>query len=185
MTWDSVAATVLSRHMDMAQGTRLTFRPGVSTEAICEAIHAVDLPLDRTDQNLARYAMIEVIMNAVRASVAVGGGREVSARVWADDRDVRIVVEDSAGGFDMKALPYDFGGDPQEVDTDSDAFQVFRRRCHDERFGLGLLMVRRAVKDFRLAFVDDAGRETSWRGEGTVAGTRVHLGFKRSSPCQK
>ena len=123
-----------------AQRTRLTFPADTSATAVCEAVQSVDLPLDREEQNLARYALIEVVTNAVRAASEAGADGAVSARILADEDQVRIVVEDGAGGFDVKCLPYDYGADPDGIDVTDAAFDEYREKFDDQRLegeGLG------------------------------------------------
>ena len=161
--------------------TRLTFQPEVTPCAVCEAVQSLVLPLDQTSLHLARYALIEVVMNAVRASAERDAEGPVVAEVWFDPGKVHMMVADEAGGFDLGDLPYDFSADPYSVDPTAKEFAEYRVRYEYTRFGLGLLMVRRAVEGFRLAFVDRSGQEAPWRGVGSVAGTRISFALERKA----
>jgi len=154
-----------------AQRTRFSFEADVSSTSICDCVHALDLPLDSTSRNLTRYALIELLMNAVRASAETGAADPVIAEIRRDREGVRATVTDSAGGFDLGCLPYDFSSDPETVDISSSAFEAYRKKHDNKRFGLGLLMVRRAVDWFELFFVDASGEPAPWRGKGSVQGT--------------
>ena len=120
----------------------------------------------------------ELIANAVRASGERGAAEPVAVDVACDGDRVRFRVSDSAGGFDPRRLPYDIFHPDSEIDPTSEAFERYREEHDESRFGLGLLLARRAVEEFRLRFVDHEGNETSWRDDGSVRGTVVSFSMK-------
>jgi len=159
---------------------RLAFEPGVSSAQICERIQSLALPLDDGALNLARYALTELVINAARASAERGATAPVTAWARCEAKKVHLCVEDSGGGFDVGALPYDFSENPNLVDPESDAMCNYREANRFLRFGLGLLMIRRAVDDFHLAFLDREGREVPWTCDGSIRGTRVAFSVRRT-----
>jgi anti-sigma regulatory factor (Ser/Thr protein kinase) len=163
----------------VVERTRLVFGPGTSPSAICKGVQALDLRLPHNLKFAVQYAIEETATNAVRASAEKLVSEPVIVEMLDDGRSIRVTVQDAAGGFDVKALPYDFAANAEEVDVNSEAFERHRAKYGERRFGLGLLTARSMVKDFSLAFVDAAGRETTWRGEGSVHGTCVSFRVER------
>jgi len=162
-----------SRSSPPARGLRLLFPPGCSSVAICQTLDRLVLPLSEGDASCARYALVELVANAVRASADKNVPEPVSLVIWRDGDRLRFRVSDCAGGFDLRALPYDFFSPCHDVDLESEAFDHYRKQRHGARFGLGLILARRSVEEFRLCFVDGRGREAPWRGDGSIRGTDI------------
>jgi len=159
----------------IARLTRVVFEPGTPASAAADAVRSLNAPLAAKPRFVLEYALSEVLVNALRASAVRGAKAPVVAEVAEYEDRVQATVQDGAGGFDFSELPYDFGGPAEDVDIGSEAFDKYRARHHERRFGLGLLTTRKMVEDFSLAFVDASGHETEWRGPGSVFGTRVRF----------
>ena len=152
---------------------QLQFAPNCASEDICDAMERLQLPLANEDAFCTRYALMELVSNAVRASRDRAAVVPVCVEIWLDGNRMRFKVSDAAGGFDLSLLPYDFTGSDEEVDLVSDAFDSYRKASNFKRFGLGLLLSRRAADEFRLRFVDAKGKPAPWKGEGSVYGTVI------------
>ena len=84
----------------------------------------------------------------------------------------------------MQGLPYDPTGSLDDVDVASVSFSEYTEKHGQSRFGMGLLIAKRGCPNFRLSFTDSEGKETPWRGEGSVRGTAVTFDFSLASDEQ-
>ena len=166
-------------HPMIMRRTRIVFQPGTSTPAVIRTVQSLDLGLDAGTCFRVEYGVTEIVFNALRATIERGLDTPVVTDILDSAEEVNIKVEDGAGGFDTKALPYDFAGDVGDVDIDFDAFDEYSAHHDRRRFGLGLLTVRGMMDSFSLVFVDVSGREAGWQGPGTVNGTRVQFSLRR------
>ena len=160
---------------------RLQFTPNCTGEDICGAMARLRLPLANEDAFCTRYALMELVSNAARASRDRATVVPVCVEIWLDGDRTRFRVSDAAGGFDPGLLPYDFTGSDEEVDLVSDAFDSYREVNDFKRFGLGLLLSRRAADEFQLVFVDSKGKRVAWKDDGSVHGTVITFS-KSTSP---
>ena len=166
---------------NVTRGITLVFEPGTPIAAVADRVQSLDLPLMPKVKFASEYALTEVTFNALRVSQERGVPEPVVAEIVDDGEQVKVQVDDGAGGFDLGKLPYDFNASPDEVEVTSDAFDDYRADHDNRRFGLGLLTTRSMVKDFSLTFIDAAGNEASWRGEGSVHGTRIQFRLERAT----
>ena len=157
---------------------RIAFHSDCANSDICNTLENLSFPLTEDEACCQLYALMELVANAVRASRSRDAPTPVRVEIWCDGSRLMSRVSDSAGGFDPALLPYDFYGSDDEIDLESEAFDAYRQRNRGARFGLGLIMARRAADEFRLFFVDGDGRETPWRADGSVRGTVVAFSKK-------
>lgn len=160
--------------------TRITFDPGSPLAIVPDTVRSLDLPLPSQSRFALEFALSEVLLNALRATAKQSSQTPCIAEILDDGDSLAVTVEDSAGGFDIRELPYDFTAEAGNTQVDFEALDQYRTMHDGQRFGLGLLLTRAMVEGFSLAFVDDAGRETPWRGPGSVHGTRVRFRLKRT-----
>ena len=163
---------------DGVRRLRLTFTSDCTSASLCDVLADLDLPLTRVDMICVRYALMELLANALRASLEKHAGDGVCLEIWCDGDRLRFKASDSAGGFDVRLLPYDLNSSCDDVDLESEVFDQYRQRYHDTRFGLGLVSARTAVREFRLVFLDHAGREVPWKDDGSIKGTEVTFSMK-------
>ena len=168
-------------HPMIMRRTRIVFQPGTSTPAVIRTVQSLDLGLNARTRFMVEYGVTEIVFNALRATIERGLDTPVVTDILDSADEVNIKVEDAAGGFDTKVLPYDFAGDVGDVDIDFDAFDEYSAHHDRRRFGLGLLTVRGMMDSFSLAFIDTSGRETPWQGPGSVHGTRVQFSLRRAA----
>ncbi len=159
---------------------RLSFPSDCSNADICDTLEALEFPLPTNDAYCVRYALLELTANAIRASAERKARAPVCIAVSCDIEHLYFKVSDGAGGFDPGSLPYDLYGPDDEIDLESEAFEVYRKKHNEARFGLGLVLARRAVDNFRLRLVRPDGGETDWRDDGSVHGTVVTFSKKIS-----
>ena len=161
--------------------TTIFFEPGTPLPTTTNIIRSLSLPLPPDIRFSLEYALTEALSNSLRASAEQRVADPVVLVIQTDPDMVRVKVEDAAGGFDLKGLPYDFDSDPDGVDVASDDFDRYRASFDQRRFGLGLLTMRGVVDEFSIVFIDASGNEAPWGGRGSVHGTRVRFGIRRPS----
>jgi len=157
---------------------RLMFTADYTTSEVCDTLENLELALSPEDASCVRYALVEVVANALRTSAEKKVPEPTCVEMWCDGGRLRFKVSDSAGGFDLGLLPYDFFDPDADIDLESETFERYRQAYQETRFGLGLILARRAVDEFRLYFVDHDGRATTWAGDGSVKGTIVTFSKK-------
>ena len=173
-------SAVRTIHVASAPGSRvrLSFSNDCSSDAIFDALQNLVLPLGEESVICMRYALVELVANAVRASRDHHALTPVRLTIWSEDDQFRFELIDHAGGFDPAILPYDFYGSADAINLESDTFDAYRARNGHRRFGIGLVMARRAVEDFRLDFLDADGCEREWASDGSIKGTVVRFSMK-------
>jgi len=163
---------------DAIRRIKLSFRNTCSIVDICDTVESLSLPLGNDDECCARYSLMELLNNAVRASAETNAAQPPCLELCCDSDQLNFRVSDQAGGFDPKRLPYDFYAVKDEIDLEDEAFDEYRTTHNDMRFGIGLVMARRAMPNFRLFFVDANGDETVWKDDGSVLGTVITFSIK-------
>jgi len=154
---------------------RITFPVGTLVASIGDAVRAMNLALAADTHFALEYALTELVYNALRAAEDQEVDEPVTVDLEENGQELIVTVSDRAGGFDLSSLPYDFSIELSEVDLESDAFDEYRTRCGNRRFGMGLLTARAVVQDFELGFVGRNGLACEWRGPGSVQGTRIRF----------
>ena len=163
----------------ITHGTRIVLEAGTPYSAISETARALDLPLGSKERFALEYALSEVLFNALRATTERRSATPVVAELVDDGEYLNVTVEDGGGGFDVGRLPYDFAAENDQINVNSGAFDQYRSRFEDRRFGLGLLTARTMVDGFALSFIGASGADATWQGPGSVQGTRVRFRVKR------
>jgi anti-sigma regulatory factor (Ser/Thr protein kinase) len=141
---------------------------------VLRTIDAVSFPDFVSNPDNLRFAVLELISNSLRAHRETGAEEPISVEFRCRDGHVEVLIRDFGGGFDPAGLPYDLAADPGSVDHHSAAFEEYRTRHENLRFGMGLLVARKTFPGFTLRFFDRKHRAVSW-GEASVWGTLIHL----------
>lgn len=152
----------------------LAIDPGEDFREILRTIDSLDFPDFVGNPDNLRFAVLELISNSLRAHREVGSKEQIRVEFRSRDRHIEIEIRDFGGGFDPARLPYDLAGDPARVDCNSNAFEEYRARYENRRFGMGLLVARKTFPGFALRFFDRQHRAVRW-GEASVWGTLIHL----------
>lgn len=120
------------------------------------------------------FAILELLSNSLRAHRDRAVNQPVLVELYVAQRGLLVKIIDRGGGFDPQALPYDLMADVHRVNLMSAAFEEYRRRFDNSRFGMGLIATRKVFPGFKLYFVDDSMQTQSWPSAGIV-GTVVEL----------
>lgn len=145
-----------------------------SLHSIRERVKGLGFPFIPLDDEHVRYALLELLGNSMRAHQENGTREKITMEFKIQAEKLTITVIDRGGGFDVSTLPYNWNGPIDEIDTDSEKFQEYRKFSQYKRFGMGLLSVRRLFPLFRMSFYDNYGRDVPY-SSGTAAGTRVEI----------
>ena len=148
----------------------LSISPVAQFPKIVQIMSAIEIP-GFAGADLVRYAVLELVSNSIRAHREKKTDHKVRVVFSISGTKLNVQVEDRGGGFNPEVLPYDFSENPEQVDLNSESFQNYRLKNRNERFGMGLLSVRRTFSRFHLSFVTDKGMQSSWSPE--VLGTCI------------
>jgi len=173
-------APIRTIHVSSDPGScvRLSFENDCDNDTLFDTFQNLVLPLNEESAICVRYALTELAANAIRASRDRHVSDPVCLTIRSESKRLCFELKDSAKGFDPAILPYDLYGSEDDIDLESEAFDAYRARCGMRRFGLGLIMARQAVEDFRLSFLDTADQERAWTPDGMIKGTVVRFGMK-------
>lgn len=142
-----------------------------------------------------RFALLELVNNSLRAHRSRQNSSDISIdfRIVEHIREVNndgsaktglsIVLEDSGGGFDPADLPYNIFAPLDNIDLQSESFQLYREMHNQQRFGMGLFVTRRTFDSFKLEFIDHYGNAGVYSPDD-IRGTRIsliHWGSKSES----
>jgi hypothetical protein len=155
------------------QNLCIHFSPRLNGADFFKILELVDFPVKDTENILLKYALTELVTNSVRALHERKRDHDVVVELAIKGNYLKIVVTDRAGGFDLSKLPIRINDDAKAIDITSGEFQAYREKHAFNRFGIGLISAKMALDAFHLVFIDEDGHEAAWRGEGTVAGTRI------------
>lgn len=162
--------TYLHYNGKKTRAVELSISPVTQFPKIVQIMSAIEIP-GLASADLVRYAVLELVSNSLRAHREKKIDQVVRVVLSISGTELRVQVEDRGGGFNPEVLPYDFSKNPELVDPNSESFQAYRQRNRNERFGMGLLSVRRTFSKFRLSFVTAVGMQSSWSPE--VLGTCI------------
>ncbi len=154
---------------------RLSIDPNAGFRAILDMLEQLALPVMSCKADHVKYAVLELINNSLRAHKLSQCRDPIEVAFELSESELRIRVRDCGTGFDPRALPYSLKSDPYSIDLNAEAFQEYRKRNNYKKFGMGLPLAMRTFDTFRLAFVDEAGREVPWESwdSGLVRGTAI------------
>ncbi len=152
---------------------KIHFSPKLNGSDFFKILELVDFPVKESENVLLKYALTELVTNSVRASHERKVQKELTVDLKIAGNFLKIVVTDFAGGFDLDILPNDINDDSKKPDFTALQFQEYRERHGFNRFGIGLISAKMALDAFHLVFIDAEGKVCPWKGEGSVAGTRI------------
>lgn len=152
----------------------LAIDPAEDFREILRTIDSLHFPDFVANPDNLRFAVLELISNSLRAHREISSDDRIRVDFRSRDRHIEIEIRDFGGGFDPACLPYDLAGDPAGVDCNSCAFEEYRVRYENRRFGMGLLVARKTFPGFALRFFDHQHRAVRW-GEASILGTLIHL----------
>jgi anti-sigma regulatory factor (Ser/Thr protein kinase) len=163
---------------------RIHFSPKLNGADFFKILELVEFPFKESDNVLLKYALTELVTNSVRALHERHIDKDVLIDFRIAGNFLKIIVTDHAGGFDLSLLPLNINDESRELDLTATEFQEYRERHQFSRFGIGLISAKMALDAFHLVFINEAGKECAWQGEGSVAGTRI-TAAKRLTGAQK
>lgn len=146
-------------------------------QEIYTVFNEIVFPFNHSERDTYTYAVLELVNNSLRAHREKDSSRPVEVTFRAQSGSIEIAVEDRGGGFDPARLPYDLDQDVSSIDLHGEAFQRYRQKHDNSRFGMGLYIAKRAFTGFSLEFIDEEGELVDW-GSSNVAGTRILLTLK-------
>jgi anti-sigma regulatory factor (Ser/Thr protein kinase) len=175
---DRVAAIV---YRD-AQKTALRFliKPNTPFQEILAYFSEIRYPDTEIADERINFAILELVSNSLRAHQEKQRGESIVVEFRCDENALRVAIQDAGGGFDPAGLPYSFDEPVSSLDMMSPAFESYRERHKNQRFGMGLVAVRRIFPRFSLAFVDNEMNFIDWPSD-VIVGTRIDLEMPLSS----
>ncbi len=152
---------------------KILFSPGFSGAFFYKILELIDFPLSEKEDVLFRFAITELVTNAIRASKE--NKVEMSVRIeFSIFNDIlRVVVQDYARGFDKSSLPFDIDKRLHDGNMLSEKFLKYREKHGHTRFGMGLLSAKMVMDELCLDFFDKNGEGAAWKGDGSVQGTII------------
>lgn len=150
--------------------------PHAGFNDVLHEINSVQLPLSSSLNDNAIYAILELINNSLRACREGSASKPIVINFGISAEELLITITDWGGGFDISSLPFDLSEDPESIDLQGEAFQVYRQKHGYKRFGMGLYVTRKTFTSFRISFFDESMHEGAFT-PGVTAGTRISLGI--------
>jgi anti-sigma regulatory factor (Ser/Thr protein kinase) len=152
---------------------KILFSPEFTGAFFYKILELIEFPLSEKEDVLFRFAITELVTNAIRASKENGVEINVRIEFSVFNDDLRVVVKDHAMGFDKEILPFKINeaiGNPQVF---SEKFIKYREKHSDKRFAMGLLSAKMVMDEFSIDFFDQNGEGAEWKGRSSVLGTII------------
>jgi anti-sigma regulatory factor (Ser/Thr protein kinase) len=141
---------------------------------LLKEFHALSFSkLEKKIENI-RYAILELVNNAMRAHKECNSDAQILLDFSMNDEFLKIQIKDAGGGFDISLLPYDLNQNISDIDMNNPSFQDYREKHGYKRFGMGLLVTKRTFDYFNISFYDKRGSIVPWKKE-SVVGTIVEM----------
>jgi anti-sigma regulatory factor (Ser/Thr protein kinase) len=150
----------------------INIRPQADFREILSVLSDLSLPDSIKDEENIKYAILECLNNSLRAHRENEVDKDIITYFEIKNSHLSVEIKDFGRGFDPQKLPYDLDEDPGQIDNKAPAFQEYQQKHQYQRFGMGLLLVKKTFSWFKLAFFDHNERPTSW-ANGDVQGTRI------------
>jgi anti-sigma regulatory factor (Ser/Thr protein kinase) len=141
---------------------------------ILKQVNGLTIPESPHDDEHTRYAMLELINNSLRAHREKGIKEKIRTELRVEDDILNISITDKGGGFDISHLPFNIREPADEIDTNSNSFQLYREKNQYKRFGMGLIVAKRLFPVFDINFYDESGKDIPYNPE-KVVGTRIDM----------
>ncbi len=160
----------------------LYIKPEIDFGIVLSTLEDIRSDCQEAHMEHIRFSLLELISNSIRAHrsgkiedrimVEFSLVRKIGQA--AGSPGLRIMLEDRGGGFDPADLPYNIYGSVEDIDLQSEAFQIYREMHNQQRFGMGLLVTKRTFHSFRLEFIGLEGEVRSYAPD-KIRGTRISL----------
>ena len=159
-----------------AQKTAIRFliRPNTPFQVILKSFAEIRYPDSEIADEHITFAILELVSNSIRAHQERNTNESVIVEFRCEEDTLKVGIQDVGGGFDPKGLPYSFDEPVSNLDMMSPAFISYRERHDFQRFGMGLVAVRKVFPRFRLAFIDRELNPVDWPSD-VIVGTRIDL----------
>jgi anti-sigma regulatory factor (Ser/Thr protein kinase) len=166
--------TRLNYRGQLSRKVKINIRPQADFREILAVLGDLSLPAFIEDAENIKYAILECLNNSLRAHRERQVSRDIITSFEVQDAHLKVEIRDFGGGFDPGKLPYSLEDNPALIDHKSPAFQEYQQKHQYQRFGMGLLLVKKTFSWFELLFFDHDGRPTSWEN-GDVQGTCISV----------
>ncbi len=142
---------------------------------IIAVIMNLNLPFNEVDAGNWEFVVLELMTNALRASVEKNSEEKITLHIKIQDTFLITQVIDGAGGFNFKSLPYDISLPVEEIDLFAPEFEEYRNKYQFERFGIGLYSAKKFADEFDIQLIDKEGDFTTEYQKGKISGTFVFI----------
>jgi LytS/YehU family sensor histidine kinase len=153
---------------------RFLIMPRTPFQEILKSFAEIRYPGTEVPDEQITFAILELVSNSIRAHQEKKTNESVIVEFRCEEASLKVGIQDSGGGFDPKGLPYSFDEPVSSLDMMSPAFISYRERHDFQRFGMGLVAVRKVFPRFRLAFIDSELNPVNWPSK-QITGTRIDL----------
>jgi anti-sigma regulatory factor (Ser/Thr protein kinase) len=153
---------------------RFLIKPSTPFQVILKFFSEIRYPDTEIADEQITFAILELVSNSIRAHQERKTEESVIVEFHCEETALKVAIQDTGGGFDPKGLPYSFDEPVSSLDMMSPAFISYRERHDFQRFGMGLVAVRKVFPRFRLAFIDSELKPVDWPSNNIV-GTRIDL----------
>ncbi|MBN1799056.1 MAG: ATP-binding protein [Spirochaetales bacterium] len=152
---------------------KILFSPEFTGAFFYKILELIEFPLSEKEDVLFRFAITELVTNAIRASKE--NKVEINVRIEFSifNAELRVVVKDYGLGFDKSMLPFKINEVISDPQVFSEKFIKYREKHGNQRFGMGLLSAKMVMDEFSIDFFDKNGEGVEWKGEGSVMGTII------------
>ena len=154
----------------------IKIKPLIVFKHILDALDDIVLPDTEAKPQDIKYAILEMVNNSIRVHRDNDIADPLTLIFEYENTSLTIVIEDRGPGFNPEKLPYSLNDDPQSVDLKSEQFTKYREQHDYKRFGMGLFLVRKTFRSFKLTFLDIDGIAVPWV-EGKIHGTSIKVGI--------
>lgn len=154
---------------------RLNFSYKNRIKDIIAVLMGLDLPLTQVDAGNWEFVVLELMTNAIRASVERNSEEKISLNMKIHDSFLVTEVVDGAGGFDFKTLPYDLSLPAEQIDVFAPEFEEYRIKNQYERFGIGLYSAKKFADEFQIQLLSLNGTLTQVYEKGKMLGTWIQI----------
>jgi anti-sigma regulatory factor (Ser/Thr protein kinase) len=156
---------------------RIRVSPSADFRGVLHAFDAVELPRTKVGAENLKFAVLELVNNSIRAHKEREERRDILIDFTMTGGELHIAVRDFGGGFDPGRLPYAVDADPSVLDLHSEAFQEYREKNGNKRFGMGIYLAKKTFERFQLMFLDGKATPVPWAPE-KVEGTLIRMGLR-------
>jgi anti-sigma regulatory factor (Ser/Thr protein kinase) len=161
---------------------RFLIKPSAPFEEILKSFSEIRYPDTEIADEQITFAILELVSNSIRAHQEKNSSESVVVEIRCEGAALQVEIQDVGGGFDPSLLPYSFDDPVSTLNMMSPAFLSYRERHGNQRFGMGLVAVRKLFPGFKLAFVDGEMNPVDWPSE-VIVGTRIDLELPLSVPA--